>query len=548
MKKIKSQFAILIALVFLVSSCETTELDLRESPNGASPSDANIALLLNGAMNNFRLFNESTINFGMQVTRMTQMAGPVYDNAYSPESFNTLWSRGYAGVMADTKSVITNGTEAELFQHVGVAKILQSYTLTTLVDMFGDVPYSKAITFTEDLNPTVDDDEQLYTDALNLLNEAIADLEKTSVQGLSNADDIFYGGNINNWKTLANTLKLRIYNNSRLASFNLADVNALIADNDFILSSSQDFEISYGTSDNDPDTRHPKFRDSYLGDGGEYMSNYFMNLLYNDKDAPDPRMRYYFYRQSLEYPDPTTDEGLFTLPCLGSSKPIHYAFNDPFCKIGDGYWGRDHGDDSGGPPDGNQITVWGLYPAGGKYDNNEGVAATKSDGAKGEGIIPLWNVASTYFTLAELALTEGTTGDVKDLLEKGVRASVSKVITFNTTAIPSGANTPNDGVVDTYVTNVLTNYDDASSENSKLNVIMKESFISNWGNGIEVYNAYRRTGMPNNLQPTLSATPGNFIHSFFYPADLVNLNSNVSSKSGLDVRVFWDKNTDNLNF
>lgn len=548
MKNIKSKFATLLAFIFLVSSCETTDLDLRESPNGASPDDANVALLLNGAMNNFREFNEDATNFGMQVSRMTHMYGPVYDNAYAPTSFNDLWTNAYAGVMADTRSIIENGTKAQLFEHVAVAKILQSYTLTTLVDLFGKVPYSKAISFSDDLNPTVDDDQQLYTDALGLLDSAIEDFGKTSLQSLTKADDIFYGGKKANWVTLANTLKLRIYNNSRLASFDLAKVNALITENDFILEPSQDFEIKYGTQDNDPDIRHFKFRQSYLGDGGEYMSTYFMNLLYSDKEDPDPRMKYYFYRQSSEYPDPSTSEGLFTMPCLGKSKPTHYGFKDPFCKIGEGYWGRDHGDNDGGPPDGNKITVWGLYPAGGKYDIGDAKQASQTDGAKGKGILPLWNVANTYFTLSELALTEGTNGDAKDLLEKGVKASIKKVLEFNTDAIPSSASTPSTAAVDAYVSEVLTNYDDATSDDSRLNIIMKESFISNWGNGIEVYNGYRRTGKPSNLQPTLSATPGNFIHSFSYPANLVNRNSNVSPKTGVDVRVFWDKNTDNLNF
>ena len=33
----------------------------------------------------------------------------------------------------------------DLFHHIGVAQILESYTLTTLVDYFGDVPYSQGL-------------------------------------------------------------------------------------------------------------------------------------------------------------------------------------------------------------------------------------------------------------------------------------------------------------------------------------------------------------------------------------------------------------------
>lgn len=547
MKKIKQNIIYFLSIVLIATSCVDYELDYREDPNGASPSDADVALLLNGAMVNFRNFNESLTNSGMQVTRMTHMFGPVYDNAYSPQNFNTLWSAGYAGVLADTQVIINNGTESQLFEHVAVAKILQSYVISSLVDMFGDIPYSEAIQFTGNLNPNLDDDEQVYAAALTLLNEAVEDLGKTSVKSLTGDDDIFYGGNTSNWMKLANTLKLRIYNNTRLLGANVTAINDLISGGDLILDASEDFEIAYGVKDNDPDVRHFKFIDSYLGNGGEYMSTYFMGLLKDGKSMPDPRLRYYFYRQSTTYPDPTTAEGLFTMPCLGSTKPVHYAFNDPFCNVGNGYWGRDHGDNDGGPPDGNQITVWGLYPAGGKFDDDEGVQAAQTDGAKGAGIHPIWNVAATNFVLAESALMSGTSGDPATYLEEGIRASMAKVTSFNVDAIPSGAATATATDIDDYVNEVLTNFNAATSDDAKLDIIMKEAFISHWGNGIEVYNGYRRTSKPSNLQPTISATPGNYIRSFVYPADLVNLNSNVSAKSGNDVKVFWDNNPDNLN-
>jgi hypothetical protein len=68
---------------------------------------------------------------------------------------------------------------------------------------------------------------------------------------------------------------------------------------------------------------------------------------------------------------------------------------------------------------------------------------------------------------------------------------------------------------------------------------MKEYYIALWGNGIEAYNMYRRTGKPNNMAPALESTPGPFMSSFFYPADYVNRNKNATQKTITD-RVFWD--------
>ena len=71
---------------------------------------------------------------------------------------------------------------------------------------------------------------------------------------------------------------------------------------------------------------------------------------------------------------------------------------------------------------------------------------------------------------------------------------------------------------------------------------MKEYYIALWGNGIESYNNYRRTGKPSNMQPVLQTNPGPFIRSFLYPSVYVNLNKNATQKSSTAVQVFWDIN------
>ena len=38
-----------------------------------------------------------------------------------------------------------------------------------------------------------------------------------------------------------------------------------------------------------------------------------------------------------------------------------------------GYWGRDHGNDEGTPPDNFTRTASGVYPAGGSFDGSEDV-------------------------------------------------------------------------------------------------------------------------------------------------------------------------------
>jgi hypothetical protein len=80
---------------------------------------------------------------------------------------------------------------------------------------------------------------------------------------------------------------------------------------------------------------------------------------------------------------------------------------------------------------------------------------------------------------------------------------------------------------------------DAGSAAEKLAIVVKEYYIAAWGNGLEAYNMYRRTGYPSNMEPGLEPTVGVFPLSFFYPANSVTRNSNMTQKDELDVAVFW---------
>jgi hypothetical protein len=202
--------------------------------------------------------------------------------------------------------------------------------------------------------------------------------------------------------------------------------------------------------------------------------------------------------------------------------------------------------------------MYGIYPGGGRFDNNS-FAFTQTSGtlgAVGQGISPIWLSSYTDFIRAEAALTASTGENARTLLESAVRKSITKVLSFRSLIsqsdldfvvarnpslvigsdlVPSAAN------VDAYVAEVLSNYDNATD---KLDVVMKEYFIALWGNGIESYNMYRRTGKPNNTPPLIdpqAASTASFPRLMLYPANYVNLNSNATQRVTTE-QVFWDNN------
>jgi hypothetical protein len=73
-----------------------------------------------------------------------------------------------------------------------------------------------------------------------------------------------------------------------------------------------------------------------------------------------------------------------------------------------------------------------------------------------------------------------------------------------------------------------------------LELIIKEYFIASWGNGIEPYNNYRRTGYPSNFQPTLEIASGVFYSTALYPSSSTVNNTNAPNNVRTR-KVFWDK-------
>jgi hypothetical protein len=419
----------------------------------------------------------------------------------------------------------------------------------TLVDLFGDVPYSEANLGIENTNPKADKGQDAYAAAIKLLDEAIADLAKTpgSYPGTL---DLFYGASnvagAKKWVTLAKTLKLRAYVQTRLVDAGAtAKIDALLVENDLIDTQAEDFEFKYSTKQANPNSRHPRYNANYssTGTAGDYMANWFMWELVQEKGTGnnnDPRTRYYFYRQRTNYAEATE----VSASCITSPPPAHYPAGMPYCLLISGYWGRDHGDGSGIPPDDFLRTTVGIYPFGGDFDASQGISVGLNRGAQGAGIQPIWLSVFTEFIKAESALILSTAGTPRTLLENGIRKSLTKVIGFPAIVGVTVSSTfvPDQARQDAYVTKVLNAYDATATNDQKLDIIMKEYHIALWGNGLDAYNNYRRTGKPSNMQPTRLPSPGEYIRSHLYPSVYVNLNQNAQQKSSVALRVFWDTN------
>src|SRR5579871_1229111 len=207
---------VFMSLAIMLSGCKKfgDKLDaLLTNPSVPTPESADVDLYLNNLQLNFQGFYQAASDLSDPLVRQETMFGPLYYNAYGPPSFDGIWGTAYTSIFKTANTMIPIAESKQEFVHAGIAKVLKAYTMITLVDLFGDVPYSEANQGVGNTNPKADGGASIYDSALTLLDSAIADFGVPSLAYPKN--DIFYKvtanskGNIANWITLAKTIKLK---------------------------------------------------------------------------------------------------------------------------------------------------------------------------------------------------------------------------------------------------------------------------------------------------------------------------------------------------
>lgn len=480
-----NKISVILILLFTTYSCD---LDINEDPNNPVTAEVH-ELLPNGQLTVIEPVSNLLNAIGSSVvqTRVSTR----HDN-YSVEisTVTGVWNNQfYTGGLKDLEDVITKGTATESWHYVGIAKLMKAYTFSLMVDVWNDLPYTDA--FNPDLDEySYDAGEDIYGKLISLINDGITDLNK-SADASPSSDDLIYSGDLGKWKKMGNTLLLKMYNQIRLVDSSAKqNIQDLINQGNTIQSIDDDFQLVFGSS-TAPENRHPLFSSDYVTRLDNRISNYFGNLLMSSND---PRIPFYFYNQT---------PGTFV--------------------------GRDSGNPSGLAQfeDQDTRTFHGVYPAGGQYDIGEGGATNGDLGLKGAGTFRMMTNAMRIFIEAEAVVALGVSGSssIESLFEEGIREAMKKVNEIGVGAISSEQ-------IDAYLAPKMTAFASAD-DTGKLKMIMMEKYIHLFGNGVEQYNDWRRTGYPDDL--TLVVQAGTILNRFPYPST-----ENPPSRPNNDALVFWD--------
>ena len=550
MKKILN-YILMVGIAFgFVTSCETTELDLRVSPNDLAADQADPNLLLNAVQLAYATNMDDISDLGAELTRIDYMNGRDYFNNYPGDTFDQIWRRTYSSGLSDVNDPVDGGVSIGMFTnintlqainesidtdysfHLGVAKTLQAHMLMLLVDYLGETAYSQFGNPDEFPAPTLDDGAAVYASALGLLDEA-EDYFNSDPLTLG-ANDLFYNGDTSKWLKLVNTIRLKAY----VTTGEAANFNAVISGGNFIDSNADDFEFQYGVSELQPDTRHPDYAQDYTPSGANiYQSNWLMETML---DYSDPRIRYYFYRQTDATPGADAPANEETLACSLAVPPQHYQDGGfTYCSVPNGYWGRSHGNNEGTPPDNFFRTAVGVYPAGGRFDDSSFGVVGLGVGGGGAGIEPI--ILSSYvdFWRADMANNDA---DRASFMRSGLEKSIAKVQSFG--ALDANADLSfeaDEAAVTAYIDGIIADFNSATGD-EKENIFAEQYFITLYGGATEAYNYYRKTGYPTTVLPNWELDPGPFPRTFLYPQSEVVTNPALTQKQTMTQQVFWDNN------
>ncbi|WP_439483271.1 SusD/RagB family nutrient-binding outer membrane lipoprotein [Cyclobacterium plantarum] len=541
MLKLNFKYNIVLSLIIgsslLLNSCSEDLLDINQDPNTSTQlalpntlAFAQVSLVSN-------LLDDPNTNAG-SFSRMWYTTA-IRNYEQNQGTYSNSWVNLYSRPLANLQAIL-DGAQEDESGYRGIARLLKAYTFSLLVDLYGDVPYFEALN-PEITFPEIDQGEEIYADLFLQVDQAIQELNASSemIQG-----DMIYGGDKDKWIKMGNSLKLKMYAQTRKEnSINSVQGFTQMLNSELINGLADDFQLKYGSEQTPNQNRHPLHVNHYNQATAYWMDNWTMANLLNDgtisavtgqrvsyRNVQDPRLRYYIFRQV------PGDGGGSVVTCAGGGCPIGL--------IGNGYLGRDAGDPSAFSNEGALIATFGVYPIAGLVDTDQPKTVSASDGS-GRGIFPMLTSFMIKFLHAEMALTTPVEGDPLTLLREGITQSMEKVRNFGATEMPaiSGSDYEmTDEAIAAYIADVSAQYEAAETESEKLNIIITEYQLALWGNGIEAYNNYRRTGFPDfaETSPVMGNPP--YPQRFIIPVSELETNPALSDYSPDPFEpVFWSQ-------
>lgn len=284
--------------VLTMSSCDKY-LDINTSPLTATEVDAK---LLFGYSITAWDANKNSGDLWMPIGLMVQnlASGGDYgwgkDNVYnlSPFSIGNTWKVYYSTAgnnlmqaiqIAESSDPVDNNTAAQ-------SKIVLAQLMYEATTLYGDVPFTEAFNPVDFPSPNYDTQKDVFESILALLDEAYNQIDASNSMKIADYD-LFYKGNLDQWKKLAKSLQLRVLMTMVDAdNTKAAQVGELISNESELISSNADtWRFPYYTTTNN---ENPKFRLFKTYTNEQNLWFFANNNVFQYMHSGDPRIPQFF--------------------------------------------------------------------------------------------------------------------------------------------------------------------------------------------------------------------------------------------------------------
>jgi hypothetical protein len=217
---------ILLTAIFGLAACADDITDINFSPKTADNVPGQ-TLFSNAEKNLSDIMTTPSVNSNVFRLLSQQWAETTYtdESRYNLSTRNipqNFWDPFYRDILRDLQesqriTISDKGITDENIRknRLAIIDVLQVYAYSVLVNTYGDVPYTKALDYTN-LHPSYDNAAAIYDDLISRLDADLAAFTTTSTS--FGSADLIYAGSVPKWKKFAASLKLRL-------GMTLADVN-----------------------------------------------------------------------------------------------------------------------------------------------------------------------------------------------------------------------------------------------------------------------------------------------------------------------------------
>lgn len=352
-----------------------------------------------------------------------------------------------------------NGMELEN----AIAKVMRVQLYHRITDYWGPIIYSEF--GNGETKVPYDSQEEVYNNFFAALDSAVTVLENNTGGNAFGNNDQIYDGNVDQWLTFANSLRLRLAMRVRYVAPDLAQTEAEKAVGAGVMMDNSD-NASLLTTEN---SRNPY---TTITDWGEFRMSAAMESALEGFE--DPRRSQYFQPavNGDQDGDGSPYEGFRNgLPKTQKESGVEgEGLNDRYSDMG---------------------IDWQNDSKGGSNPRMDIMQASEVYFLRAEGALIGWNMD----------------GSAQDLYEEGIRLSMMANTSASAADIEAyiqGSNTPvspNDVWNSPALSDIPVAFDNAGSEERKLEQIITQKWLALYPNSMEAWAEYRRTGYPTLYDP-----------------------------------------------